>query len=166
MKLDVISVIKILNELKKKHKLKDYAIFGAVAASYYMEPIYTQDLDILVLAQTDADYLSVWREIKKYSAEIKEFGFIINETEVQILPTSIDPLYEDAVKTGIKFKVNRITTKVVDIEHLILMALKANRVKDRFRAKILLEQSNFDYIDSLLRKFDKDEILKKRLSTL
>jgi hypothetical protein len=38
--------------------------------------------------------------------------------------------------------------------------------KDRLRAKILLEQSNFDYIDSLLRKFDKDEILKKRLSTL
>ena len=41
-------VIKRLNRLKEKGVIKDYAIGGAHAVAYYLEPVKTLDLDIFV----------------------------------------------------------------------------------------------------------------------
>ena len=164
--MNLIAIIKLLNDLKKKRKLRDYAIFGAVGASYYMEPTYTKDIDIIILADTDQDYIKVWRELSKYATKVKDFGFIISETEVQILPTSISSLLKSALRNAKIVRTGGIATKVVDKEHLILLALKANRPKDRFRAAILLEQVDASRLTSLLRRFDIDGTLKARLKRL
>lgn len=159
-------MIRILNQLKRKRRLRGYAIFGAVAASYYMAPIYTDDIDVLVLADTDQEYISIWRELSQHAERTKGFGFIIAKTETQILPTSIDPLYENALRKAQLVRVGGVTTRIVDREHLILMALKANRSKDRFRALMLLEEADMVYLHSLLQRFDKDGSLEKGLKTL
>jgi len=164
--MNIVSIIKILNELKRKRKLKDYAVFGAIGASYYMEPIYTKDIDVLVLADTDQDYVKVWRELSKYAKKTKDFGFIIEQTEVQILPTSIHPMFKSALSSAKSVRTGGITTKVVDREHLILMFLRANRQKDRFKASILLPKANLPYLEQLLRRFDTDGTLRSRLKTL
>lgn len=164
--MNIVSIIKILNELKRKRKLKDYAIFGAIGASYYMEPIYTKDIDVLVLADTDEDYVRVWRELSKYAKKTKDFGFVIEQTEVQILPTSIHPMFKSALENAKSVRTGGITTKVVDREHLILMFLRANRQKDRFKASILLPQADLPYLEQLLRRFDTDGTLRSRIKTL
>jgi predicted nucleotidyltransferase len=166
VRLDVIAVVKILNNLKRQHKLKDYAIFGATAASYYMEPVYTEDIDVLVLASSDQEYITAWREISKYGERVKDFGFIIAQTEVQILPTSVHPLFEDSLRKARRIKVGGVNTKVVDREHLILMFLRANRIKDRFKASILLQDVNLTYLNELLERFDTDGKLKERVKSL
>lgn len=152
--------------MKRTRKLKGYALFGAVAASYYMAPIYTDDVDVLVLAGTDLEYTMVWRELNRRAEKTKEFGFIIAGTEVQILPTSIGPLYESALLKAKSIRVGGVTVRVVDREHLILMLLKANRPKDRFKALTLLEGADLTYLHPLLRRFDEDGILEERLKTL
>jgi len=164
--MDIVTITKILNDLKKRKKLKDYAIFGAVGASFYMEPTYTKDIDIIVLADTDQDYVLVWRELSKYATKIKDFGFIIADTEIQILPTSISPLLKSALRNAKTIRIGRVTGKVVDREHLILLAMIANRQKDRFRAAILLEQANTNRLNTLLGRFDTDGTLKARLKSL
>ena len=164
--MNVIPVIKILNKLKQQHKLKDYAIFGAVASTYYMEPVYTDDIDILVLAELDSEYSKIWNALKEHATKVKSFGFIISDTEVQILPTLISPLYHDAVLKAKRIKVDGTIVKVVDKEHLILLAMMANRGKDRFRASVLLQTANIKYLNTLLKEFDKNGELKKRLSSL
>ena len=162
--MNLVVVIKILNDLKRRKKLKDYAIFGAVGASYYMEPTYTKDIDIIVLADTDPEY--IWRELRNYATKVKDFGFIIADTEVQILPTSVSPLLESALRNAIVARTGGLTTRVVDREHLILLALRANRSKDRFRAHVMLEQANIERLDTLIRRFDIDGSLKERLNGL
>jgi len=164
--MNIVSIIKVLNELKRKRKLKDYAIFGAIGASYYMEPIFTKDIDVLVLADTDEDYIRVWRELSKHAEKTKDFGFVIDQTEVQILPTSIHPMFKSALESAKSVKTGGITTKVVDREHLILMFLRANRQKDRFKASILLAKANQPYLEKLLRRFDTNGTLRSRLKTL
>jgi predicted nucleotidyltransferase len=166
VRLDVLAVVKILNNLKKQHRIRDYAIFGATAASYYMEPVYTEDVDVLILASGDEEYIKVWRELSKYGEDLKDFGFIIAETEVQIFPTSVHPLFEDSLKKARRIKVGGIGTKIVDKEHLILLFLKANRVKDKFKAAILLQDVNLPYLTELLERFDTDGKLQEAIKSL
>lgn len=166
MKLDVEAVVKILNQLKVRRKLKDYAIFGAVASTYYIEPIYTEDIDIMVYARTDLEYISIWRELAKFAKKKLDFGFIISDTRVQIQPTSTHPIYESALRNAKVVRIGNIRTKIVDREHLILLALRASREKDIYKAGFLLKRADRDYLNLLLERFDADGSLKKRLQRI
>lgn len=166
MKLDVEAVVRVLNQLKLRRKLKDYAIFGAVASTYYIEPIYTEDIDIIVYANTDLEYISIWRELAKFAQKKLDFGFIISDTKVQIQPISIHPLYESALKNAKVVRIGNIRTKLVDREHLILLALRAFRQKDIYKAGFLLKGANWDYLNLLLERFDEDGSLKQRLQRI
>jgi hypothetical protein len=44
--LGLKKTLKVLNDLKKKGIIKDYAIAGGIATIFYVEPILTYDLDI------------------------------------------------------------------------------------------------------------------------
>ncbi|MEK7354202.1 MAG: hypothetical protein AABZ77_06835, partial [Chloroflexota bacterium] len=136
------------------------------AASYYTVPIYTDDIDIIVLASTDSDYVKVYREINEFSSQTDTFSFLISGLKVQILPTSISDLYADSLQTAKQLKTEGITTRVVDKEHLILLALLANRPKDRYRVMLLIPLADRSYLNSLLRRFDSNGTLKKRLDEL
>lgn len=164
--MNIVGIIKILNELKRKRKLKGYAIFGAVGATFYMEPVYTADIDVLVLADTDTDYINVWRELSKHAEKVLDFGFVISDTKVQILPSSISPLARDSLMTAKRVRVGTTTTRVVDREHLILLFLSANRQKDRFKASVLLEKPDIPYLNRLLKRFDTSGILRKRIKSV
>ena len=55
--------VRTLNGFKRRKVIKDYVLIGAVAATAYMEPVFTEDLDIIVLAGTDEEYLHTFRRI-------------------------------------------------------------------------------------------------------
>ena len=87
---------------------------------------------------------------------------IIANTEVQILPTSISPLYASALKESVYTKVDDQWTRIASKEHLIIMALVANRPKDRFKAVSLLRTASKTKVSKLLKRFDIDGTLRKR----
>jgi predicted nucleotidyltransferase len=161
--MNILKVIHILDKLKTENKLKSYAIFGAVGASYYMEPVYTNDVDIIVFSESDSDYIIIWNELKKYAQKIETFGFRIDNTEVQIFPSTISSLFQDSLKTAKNIKVDGTFVRVVDKEHLILLFLSAGRQRDKFKASILLETADLKYLKSLLERFDKDDKIKNTI---
>jgi len=159
--MNITNVIRELNKLKQRKILKDYALFGAVASSYYMYPVFTDDIDVIVLADTDSDYIKIWNELKLKSEKIVDFTFIIKGTKLQIFPTSVSPLYKDAITNAQKVKVDNLVTKIALKEHLIMLFLTANRGKDQYKAKILLETANVKYLNNLLRRFDNGTIAQR-----
>ena len=54
---------RVLNGFKRRRIIRDYVVIGAVAATAYMEPIFTEDIDIIVLVDSDEEYLSTFRRI-------------------------------------------------------------------------------------------------------
>ena len=54
---------KALNKLKRSNVIRDYVVIGAVAATNYMEPVFTEDIDVVVLVDTDEEYLSTFAAI-------------------------------------------------------------------------------------------------------
>jgi len=152
--MNILTVIRVLNQLKSRHKLKDYAIFGAIGAAFYMEAINTLDLDVIVFASSDEEYGLIWQELSNYSTSFIDFGFIIEGTKVQVLPTNISPLHESAVKHAKAITVGGVKAKVVDKEHLIVLALIAWRPKNQIRAATLLKTANRLYLRRLIKEFD------------
>ena len=67
--------IEVMNELKEKGLIKDYAIGGAIAALRWVEPFFTQDLDIFVILEKEANKqeLIVLSPIYEY---LKNKGYI------------------------------------------------------------------------------------------
>ena len=47
-KVGMEKALELINQLKKEGLIKDYAICGAIAVSYYTEPVLSLDLDILL----------------------------------------------------------------------------------------------------------------------
>ena len=142
------NTIKIINELKKKGLIEEYAIGGGIAAIFYVEPILTYDLDVfiippgkekqkkLILLSPITDYL----EDKGYNW--KGEHIIIEGMPVQFIP--VDKLEEAAVRKAKEIKYEDVRTKVVAPEYLIAILLRAGRKKDIEKIEKLLEQTKID----------------------
>ena len=61
---------RILNGLKRRKIIKDYVVIGAIAATAYMEPIFTEDIDVIVLVDSDEEYLRAFRPPPSLSSEV------------------------------------------------------------------------------------------------
>ena len=84
--------IRILNSLRRRRVLKSYVLIGAVGATAYMEPVSTEDLDIIVLVDTDEEYLEVFRRLGTFAEGHEGMHHILGGVPVQIFPTTIKPL--------------------------------------------------------------------------
>jgi len=158
--------IRTLNALKRRRVLKDYAIIGAVAATAYMEPMFTEDLDVIVLVDTDEEYLRVFRRVAQEAEGQEGMHYILGGVPVQMFPTTTKPLYRDTLDNANPAKVGGLRVKVASPEHLILLFLEAFRDKDRFRIRSLLPRVNMSYLERLLEEFDEEGSLTRRLQTL
>jgi hypothetical protein len=155
-----------LNTLKRRRLIRDYVIIGAVAATAYMEPMFTEALDIVVLVDTDEEYLSVFRRIAQEAEGREGMHYVLGSVPVQMFPTTIKPLYLDALKGARRARVGEFRVKVASPEHLLLLFLEAFREKDRFRIRSLLPKVDAGYLNRLLEDFDDEGRLTRRLQTL
>lgn len=159
----ISSVIRRLNDFKKRKIIKDYSIFGGVATAAYMEPIYTEDVDVMVLVDTDDEFLRVFRALGK----TENVYHVIDGTKVQLFPTTISSLYRDALLKSNKYRLGTFRTKVVRPEHLIMLLLTSFREKDKYRITRLLQSASRKYLNNLLRRFDDEEkTLGRKLQTI
>jgi predicted nucleotidyltransferase len=158
--------IRALNQLKRRRIIRDYALIGSVAATAYVEPIYTQDLDIVVLVDTDEEYLATFRRVVEQSEGIEGMHVVLNETPVQMFPTTVKPLYLDILIRANTVRVGNLRVKVASPEHLILLCLEAFRDKDQQRIRSLLSEADINTVLGLLEEFDDDGTLTARLKNL
>lgn len=160
-------VINRLNRLKKIGVIKDYAIGGAHAVAYYLEPIKTIDLDIFISVNSSRDFFNFRSYIKNSGFKLKGSHVIIDDIPVHFLPGSLHPLINEAVKKGKRIRVNHIPTKVLTIEYLIALLLMAFRLKDRMVIHDLLELADIEKLKKIVERFsDEETSLDKRLKRI
>jgi hypothetical protein len=163
----MIEALRTLNELKRKGVVRDYAIGGGYAVNYYLEPILTYDLDIFVLMATDEEYSELYRYFRSRKYQIKNVYVILEGMPVQLLPSFISPLIDEAIKRAKRIRVKGTPSKVLTVEYLIASLLMAFRPKDKMVIPHLLEQADMRLLDEMLGRFsDEKTPLDKRLGRI
>lgn len=159
--------IKELNAFKRHKVLRDYVIIGAVAATAYMEPLFTEDIDIIVLVDSDTEFFEVFEALTELADKQENVWHIIKGIQVQLFPTTTKPLYRDTLEDARGARVGNLRVKVASPEHLILLFLERNSSKDKIRVLSLLDKADMDKIYELLERFDDEQsTLAQRLQSL
>jgi hypothetical protein len=137
--------LRIVNSLQKSGVIKSYAIGGGIAATFYIEPVLTYDLDIFFVPSTEGmDVLSpLYRELRKKGCRTVKELVMIEGVAVQFIPVYND-LVKEAVETAVESTYKRVRARILRPEYLLVIALQTNRPKDRERAAMLLEQAKFN----------------------
>lgn len=137
--------------------IEQYAIGGAVAALFYIEPINTNDLDIFFHVKDPSAGLDILAPLYKYLAGLgyqgKGGAIDIEGWPVQFLPI-FNPLLEEAVELAKEVRFQRTTTRVMQAEHLVAIMLQTGRLKDHARIAQFIEHDAVDQkqlADTLLR---------------
>jgi hypothetical protein len=134
--------LKIINRMVKDGVIEDYAIGGAVAAIFYLEPFDTADLDIFVQVHATGSDLMILAPVYEYLTErgykAKGEFIYIEGIPVQFLPI-FNPLIAEAVEQAQTIKYANVTTRLLRAEHLITIMLDTGRPKDYLRISMFLE---------------------------
>ena len=152
-----VSAIKALNGFKRRRVIKDYAVIGAVAATAYMEPMFTEDLDVIVLVDTDDDYLAAFQAIANESEGQEGMHQVLGGVPVQLFPSTTMPLYRDTVEQARQVRIGSLKARIATPEHLALLYLLAFRERDQIRVRTLLRGVDEERLTGLLERFDDAE---------
>ena len=142
--------IEVVIKLAEQGTMKQYAITGAVAALNYIQPTFTEDLDVLVSSPR-------WQEMGY--TERSGVGIRIEGWPVQFLPVA-SPSDEEALINAIDVEYkgvdSRFKARVLKPEYLVAAALKVGRLKDLARIDALLDEKavNLTALKAVLRRFD------------
>lgn len=139
--------LKVLNELESKGLVQRYAIGGAMAAIFYIEPVLTYDMDVFVFLPPSKSKLTslspIYRFLKEkgYREDKEHVG--VEGIPVQFIP-AYNPLVEEAVEQAKQVSYKGVNTRVLRPEHLLAIMLETNRPKDRARMTLFLEEAEID----------------------
>lgn len=158
--------LRILNELERNGVLSRYAIGGAMAATFYVEPILTFDLDVIaLLPETQEGLLTLTPlyEVLRAKGYAEEGECVVIEgVPVQFLP-AYNPLLEEALREARDMPYQGTSTRVLRVEHLIAICLQTGRAKDRERIRLLQDQATVDEgrLGAILRRYQLEERWKE-----
>lgn len=149
--------LEVLNLMEREGVFQRYAIGGAIAALFYIEPVLTFDLDVfVVLPSNSTGLLSLesiydWLRARGYR-EAKE-TVEIEGVPVQFLPAH-NKLTEEALTEADTLDYDGIPVPVMRPEHLIAIMLQTGRDKDRQRLALFREEAQINprYLDEILTR--------------
>lgn len=135
--------LRIINQMLADGVIAQYAIGGAVGATFYLEPAATLDIDIFVRFSEDpssrlVSLTPIYDYLKRHGGRPESEHIVIGGWPVQFLPVS-NPLEEDALTQAIQAEVETVPTWVIGEEHLVAIALQTGRSKDHARILQFLE---------------------------
>ena len=108
--------LKVLSELVAEGVIDDYAIGGAMGATFYLEPVLTMDLDVFVLFKDNDSFLP----LQPIYDALKKRGYLPDErmpdTKARVLPA----------------------------EYLAAISVQTGRMKDKLRVQAFLTYDKFD----------------------
>jgi hypothetical protein len=148
-----------LNSLKQTGVVEDYAIGGAIAASFYIEAVNTEDVDAFLSLTPISDAL------KKLGGIVEEEYVRLGEWPVQILP-AYKPLVEEAIKNAASVKYGDIATRIFTPEFLCAIALDTGRLKDYYRVASFIEQRqvNMNKLRGMVKQYGLEDRTKNVLN--
>ena len=136
--------IRVLNQMVADRVIADYAIGGAIAATFWSEPVTTYDLDVFVVLP-ESEMRKIVLTLDKLYGYLKARGYRAHAEHVLIegIPVQFLPVYDDliaeAVAQAAKTKYGAAEAKVVRLEYLLAIMVSVGRPKDRARIAHVLE---------------------------
>jgi hypothetical protein len=150
--------LEVLNRMEADGVIGRYAIGGAVAATHYLEPAATVDVDIFVTLPKNSErsllsLAPVYEYLTTRGYRPKGEHIVIGDWPVQFL-TPANSLEQEALAEAIPIDVEGVPTRVMTAEHLVAIALNTGRAKDFTRIVQFLEQDavNRDKLNGILSK--------------
>lgn len=143
------------NELVSAGLIKDWALGGALAAIYYVEPFTTYDADIFFIPKDQgltAGIPGIYAHLQSRGWQIQGEHLLINGFPVQFLAAA--GLTEEAVMKAEQIIYEGVSAKVFRPEHIIAIAASVGRAKDHARIEQLLTQAEVDktYLADVLQR--------------
>lgn len=134
--------LQILLQLRDEGALTKFAVGGAVAASFYIEAVSTEDLDIFAFLRPSAGGLVIltplYDRLRQLGAAVQDEHVVIHGWPVQILP-AYTPLVEAAVNQAEEQDYAGLKVPVVTADYLCAIALQTGRPKDYQRVYSMLD---------------------------
>ncbi len=146
--MKIEEVIRTVNQMKADDVIANYAIGGAVGATFYLEPVSTLDVDIFieVHAMAGSSIISldpIFSYLREHACKMEGEYVIISGWPVQFLPPT-GPLIEEALARAVEVDVQGIPARVFTAEHLGAIALQTGRAKDKARLLQFIEARALD----------------------
>jgi hypothetical protein len=152
--------LRALNEMKEAGEITEYAVAGAMALVFWVEPVETYDLDVLVFLDEDSKEIVslhkiyAWANKRGYTVAAEHI--MIEGVPVQVVP-SPNTLADEAIESAVVIQYGTVAVRVVRPEYLIGLYLQpsARTLKRRERAAALRESPNLDegLLQDILRRF-------------
>ena len=141
------SVLRALNHLLEARLIENYAIGGAIGASFYIEAMQTEDVDAFTVLPPDAGGLislaPIYRKLISLGGVVEREYVRFDEWPLRIL-TDANALISEAIDSAIKVDFGVVSTRVFTAEHLCAIAIQTGRGKDLLRVNMFLEQNAVD----------------------
>jgi hypothetical protein len=154
--------LKVLLQLRTEGVLNQFAIGGAIAATFFIEAVATEDLDVFAfLKPTTSGLLSLtplYERLKQLGGVVENEHVVVHGWPVQILP-AYNPLVEAAVSKAVDQEFHDVVVPVVTAEYLCAIALQTGRAKDYQRVNALLEAgcANAEALEKLVQDYALEE---------
>jgi hypothetical protein len=146
--MGIREVIATINQMETDGVIERYAIGGAVAATFYLEPVATLDVDVFVAFRTEPGKLiatpkPIFDYLLARGCSMKGEYVMIDGWPVQFLPPAT-PLVEEALAEACEIDVDGVPARVISAEHLAAIALQTGRAKDKARLLQFVEEGALD----------------------
>jgi hypothetical protein len=147
--MKVEDVIRTVNQMKADGVIEDYALGGAVGASFYLEPVSTLGVDVFVEVHASPGSALISLEplfnyLRERGCELQGEHVIISGWPVQFLPPT-GSLVEKALAKAIEISVTpTLAARVFAPEYLAAIALQTGRAKDKVRLLEFIEAGAFE----------------------
>lgn len=135
-----------INQLQTAGLIGQWAIGGAMGATFYLEPISTYDLDIFVIFEGAPQILTlapIYDFLKTRGHTADGDAMMVHGWPVQILPGE-SALLREAVKQAREVDFEGVPARVMTAEHLMAIALHTGRGKDFARLLTFVESKAAD----------------------
>lgn len=163
------AALKALNRLVVDGVIRNYAIGGAIGASFYLPAMQTEDIDVFVFLPSSSGQLitltPVYDALEALGGKVEREYVRFGNWPVQIL-TDANALIAEAISEAADTDYDGIPTRVFTPEHLCAIALQTGRSKDYARVILFIEENevNLDALVPLTARFGLSDRLTRALN--
>ena len=153
--LPLADVLRAANGLVAAGLIEEWALGGALAAIYYVEPFTTYDADIFFIPKDKgltAGISAIYAHLQTQGWQVEREHLLVRGFPVQFLAAG--GLTEEAVREAEKIDYEGVPARVFRPEHIIAIAASVGRAKDKARIEQLLAQADMDktYLADVLQR--------------
>jgi hypothetical protein len=143
--LPLADVLRAANDLVTAELIEDWALGGALAAIYYVEPFTTYDADIFFIPVDKgltAGIPALYAYLQARGWQVEHDHLLVHGFPVQFL--AAEGLTEEAVREAERINYEGVPAKIFRAEHIVAIAASVGRAKDKARIEQFLEQTDLD----------------------